>query len=322
MRRKISICLVLVMLGLMVFANGALAEKKWKAAMLLSGPINDGGWNTAAYNGLEKIRTELGFEIAFTEMVKKSDQLTIARNYARNGFDVIYGHGFEFGDALKEISEEFPNVKFVNIGGGVSGENLASGRFVVGELAYLTGKLAALFTKTDKIGFVGAMEIPTIQGEVERIKETVGIYNPKATVTVAYTGSWVDINKGKEAALAQISNGVDVIIAIGDACDVGAIKAAQAKKDVYIIGWSGDFNALAPDVVLTSGVQSVEEICLITAQSVKDGTFVGNETEYGIQDGVQFFGTWSNSVPAELRELLMGDYEAIRSGVLDVSRTY
>ena len=53
-----------------------------------------------------------------------------------------------------------------------------------------------------------------------------------------------------------------------------------------------------------------------------DGTFVGNETEYGIQDGVQFFGTWSKSVPAELRELLMGDYEAIRSGVLDVSRTY
>ncbi|HHU31297.1 MAG TPA: BMP family ABC transporter substrate-binding protein [Clostridia bacterium] len=285
-----------------------------KAALLTSGPVNDGGWNTQAYEGLLMLKDELGYEIAFTENVQQADQANIMRDYAKKGFDLIIGHGFEFGDALVTVSAEYPDIKFFQVGGEVSGPNLASARFRTGELGYLAGKLAALVTKTNKIGFVGAMEIPTILGEVKSIMEVVPEINPNATVTTAYTGSWEDINKGKEAALAQIATGVDVIIGIGDACDAGAIQAVDEHEGVYFIGWSGDMNKLSPNRVLTSGVQSVQIMIKQVGEKVQNGTFEGVSEILGIPEGVQFLGTWSPETPEEAKAAVIEDENKLKSG--------
>lgn len=295
-------------------AEETAEEEPLKAAMLMSGPINDGGWNTSAYEGLKMLESEMGYEIAYTENVKQADQKNLFRNYAKKGYDVIFGHGFEYGDAILEVAKEFPDTYFFNIGGIAQAENVGAAIFAQGELSYLMGKLAAKFTKTDKVGFVGAMEIPSIANEVEVIKKTVKEYNPDASVTVAYTGSWTDVNKGKEAALAQIANDVDVMICIGDACDVGAIRAAEERGDAYVIGWSGDFNSLAPGVVLTSGVQSVPVMVKQVGKQVMNGNFKNEALVLGIKEGVQFPGTWSDSVPADLKAEIMADYEKIKSG--------
>lgn len=298
-------------------SEAAAEEDTLKAAMLMSGPINDGGWNTSAYEGLKQLESDFGYEIAYTENVKQADQKNLLRNYAKKGYDVIFGHGFEYGDALTEVAKEYPDTYFFNIGGVAQGDNLGAAIFAQGELSYLMGKLAAGFTTSNKIGFVGAMEIPSIANEVEVIKQTVAEYNPDATVTVAYTGSWTDVNKGKEAALAQIANGVDVMICIGDACDVGAIRAAEESGDAYVIGWSGDFNSLAPNVVLTSGVQSVPVMVTQVGEQVKNGTFKNEARVLGIKEGVQFPGTWSPVVPADLKSEIMADFEKIKSGEME-----
>lgn len=287
-----------------------------KAALLLSGPINDGGWNTSAYDGLMKIKDELGFEVAYTEKVQQADQANIMRDYAKKGYNLIIGHGFEFGDALTTVAAEYPDVKFFQVGGNVTGPNLGSAVFRTGELGYLAGKLAALSTKSNKIGFVGAMEIPTILAEVAAIKDVVAELNPSATVTTAYTGSWEDINKGKEAALAQIASGVDIIIGIGDACDAGAIQACDENEGVYFIGWSGDMNPLSPNKVLTSGVQSVPNMISTAAQAVVDGTFKGESVILGIPEGVQYLGTWSPEVDPQVKADVIKDEEALKSGAM------
>lgn len=303
-------------------AEGEAAEEAPKAAMLMSGPINDGGWNQQAYEGLMLLKDELGYEVAFTELVKKAEQVSILRNYAKKGYELIFGHGFEFGDAINQVAPEFPEVTFYNIGGNAHAENAGSGQFAQGELSYLAGKLAAKFTKTDKIGFVGAMEIPTIKVEVDQIKDTVAEYNPDASVTVAYTGSWTDVNKGKEAALAQIANGVDIIIAIGDACDVGAIQAAK-DKGAYVIAWVGDFNHLAPEVVLTSGVQDVAKLVKMQGEKYLNGTWVNEKAKlYDIASGIEHLGKWSPVVPEELKQEILADEEKIASGELEKVRTF
>lgn len=292
------------------------AEKKaLKAALLLSGPINDGGWNTDAYNGLMKLK-DMGYETAYTENVQQADQESILRDYAKKGFNMIIGHGFEYGDALTKVAPDYPDIKFLQIGGSSSnGKNLASGEFRLGELSYILGGIAARTTKTNKVGFVGAQEIPTIQAEVDMIKEQVPKINPKATVTVAYTGSWTDINKGKEAALAQINNGVDIIIGIGDACDAGAIQACQ-EKGVKFLGWSGDLNKLAPDIVLTSGVQSVASIIEGVGKDILDGKFVAEHKVYGIAEGKEYLGTFSAKIDPAVKDQAIKDQEDIKSGKL------
>jgi basic membrane protein A len=297
-------------------AAPAAASGQLRAAMLMSGPINDGGWNTSAYEGLMKLKNELGFEVAYSELVPQAEHLNILRNYARRGYDIIFGHGYEFGEAIATVAQEFPNLKFYQVGGDVKAANAGSGVFATGELSYLMGKLAAKFTKTNKIGFVGAMAIPTIEIEVNQMRDTIKQYNPGATFTVAYTGSWVDVVKGKEAALAQIANGVDVILAIGDACDLGAIQAAE-EKGGFVIGWSGDFNSVSPKVVLTSGVQSVPDLVLKQGEAVKAGTWKAEHKVWGILEGVQFPGVWASVVPAALKAEIMADFEAIKAGKMD-----
>jgi basic membrane protein A and related proteins len=324
-KKFISIMIVMVMFSSIVV--GCQKEQKqetppstetaktFKAAMLLSGPINDGGWNTDAYNGLMKLK-DMGYEIAYTENVKQSDQESIIREYAKKGYNFIIGHGFEYGDALTKVAADFPDIKFLQTGGASNnGKNLTSGEFKLGELAVVVAGIAAKTTKTNKIGFVGAMEIPTIQAEVATIKEEVPIVNPKASVTVAYIGSWTDINKGKEAALAQINNGVDVIIGIGDACDAGAIQACQ-EKGVKFIGWSGDFNKLAPDTVLTSGVQSVSTIVEEVGKKVFEDKFVAEHKIYGVKEGAMWLGEFSPTLDPKVKEEALQQQEDIKTGKL------
>ena len=294
------------------------AKVALKAAMLLSGPINDGGWNTDAYKGLMKLK-DMGYETVYTENVQQADQESIVRGYAKQGFNLIVGHGFEYGDTLAKVATEFPEAKFLQIGGAATnGTNLASGEFKLGELSYIVAGIAARTTKTNKIGFVGAMEIPTIAAEVDMIMTQVPVINPKATVTAAYTGSWTDINKGKEAALAQINNGVDVIIGIGDACDVGAIQACQEKEGVKFIGWSGDLNELAPELVLTSGVQSVSGIVEGVGKDVMDNKFVAEHKVYGIKEGKAYLGTFSPSIDSAVKEQALKDQEGLKNGSLKI----
>lgn len=284
-----------------------------KAALLTSGPINDGGWNTFAYEGLVSLKDDYGFEIANTENVQQSAQKSIIRNYAKKGYNLIIGHGYEYGEALMQVAPDFPDIVFYNVGGVAMGDNVGSGIFASDGLAYIVAELAAKFTKTDKIGFVGAMEIPTIVNEVAMIKQTVSEINPDATVTTAYTGSWTDVNKGKEAAMAQINQGCDVIIGIGDAVDFGAIKAAE-EKGVYVIGWVGDFNKLAPQTVLCSGVQDVQRIIKLQGKAVAEGTWKPEHLEFGVTNGAQYMGTWSSVVPEDLKAEILATQERIKSG--------
>ncbi|MCL4459942.1 MAG: BMP family protein [Chloroflexi bacterium] len=285
-----------------VAATPTPTAMKLKVALVTSGPINDGGWNQSAYEGLQEVKKKLGAEVANTENTKQADQEQIIRSYANRGFNVIFGHGFEYADSLKAVAKDFPKVEFVQIGGGESnGKNLSSFLFKAGEMGYLMGFIAAKMTKTNKIGEVGAMEIPTIAADFENFKIAVKKYNPKATVVTAYTGSWEDIGKAKEAALAQIATGVDVILANGDAANIGAIDAAK-EKNIYAMGWTKDQTHLAPKHVLTSAIQSVEAIVLKSCTWAQEGKLGGKNYKVGIADGVSALGPMGPMIPKEIQD--------------------
>ncbi|QGP92276.1 Purine-binding protein [Neomoorella glycerini] len=276
-------------------------QKTFKVAMLLPGSASDGGWSTSAYEGLMKIQKDLGAEVAFTENVKKNDQVQIMREYARKGFDVVIGHGFEFSDALKQVAQEYPNVKFAGVGTNVTGPNLASLQFKYGELGYLVGIVAAKATKSNKIGIVTATKDPTGQIEFDNLEEEAKKLNPNVSVTIAYTGSWEDINKAKEAALAQIASGVDVIVTNCDAGNLGVVQAAK-EKNIMVIGWTGDYYDQAPDNVLTSAVQKVSLLIFTAVKEFKEGQFKGQVYQLGLKDKVQYIGKYGNKVPKEVQD--------------------
>ena len=260
---------------------------KMKIAMLLPGPANDAGWNTAAYQGLMKFK-ELGHEVAFTENVAVANIEETFRNYAGKGFGLVIGHGFQFGDPALKVAAQSPNSKFF-----VSGNTPPNAKTMpnVGfidqkefEAAYLCGIIAGMTTKSNKIGYVGGMEIPSQLANLAAFTKGVESVNPNARIFGIITGSFGDPAKGKEAATAQIENGADIIMQTADSTGLGAIEAAKAKK-VLLIGYGADQSALAPDLFLTSLIPDMTKAIVQQTERIEKGTF-GGVWKAGIKDGI------------------------------------
>ncbi|MFN8455159.1 MAG: BMP family ABC transporter substrate-binding protein [Anaerolineae bacterium] len=325
MNQKILfLCVALVaVLALMIAQAGsaeaeALAQEDFsdlRIAMLTSGPINDEGWNQTAYEGLQVLE-KAGAEIGNTENVAQADQLDLIRSYGDQGFNVIIGHGFEYGDALAAAAEEYPEVSFIQIGGiAENGTNLVSYVFRAGEGGYAAGILAGLMVESGKLGGVGAVEIPTIAADFNAFKIAAQMVNPNVTdVPVAYTGSWVDIPKANEAAIAQIDSGVELILANGDNANVGAIQAAADNGKTYVIGWTRDQNHLAPDLVLTSNEQRVDNILVEAIKEIKAGTMEWKNHLVGFKEKAQTFAPFNKAVPADVATEVNNVVEALADG--------
>jgi basic membrane protein A and related proteins len=328
MKRKRILAAMIIIAVLctgMVFAGGqqdkapaAATDEPVRVALLTSGPITDGGWNTLAYEGLQTIKDAYGYQIANTENVAQDDQVAIMRDYARAGFDVIIGHGYEYEDAIVTVAAEYPDIFFAQTGGESGGKlpNVTSGVFRTGDAGYVVGRVAGELTQSKRVGFVGAMEIPTIAEEVQSVRATLAKFYPDVTMVVGYTGSWVDAAAGYEAAMAQVTEGVDVIIGIGNAADLGAIQASEELDGkIKYIGWVGDLHSLSPDVIATSMVEDVGWVMRDFIGQYQAGE-KGTAGVYGITEGAKYLGTWGDFVPQSVRDLALAEQEKIKSGEL------
>jgi basic membrane protein A len=231
-------------------------DKKLKVAMILPGRINDVSWNQAAYEGLKQAEKELGVEIAYTENVSVADVERVLREYATAGYDLILAHSFNYGDAVFKVAQDFPKIKFGWATGFKSAPNVAFYDWPAHEVGYLVGMLAASMSKTGKVGALGGFDVPDVVRAIEGFKLGAKAVNPEIKVFTTYIGDWEDAAKAKEAALAHIENGADVVYINGDGISYGVIEAAK-EKGVYAIGGIADQYSLAPKTVLSSTVLNV-----------------------------------------------------------------
>jgi len=127
----------------------------FKVALLTTGPVTDGGWNQSAYEGLLRVQKEQGAEIAKQENLKPDQFEGAFRDFAQQGYRVVFAHGDEFGPAAAKVAAQFPQTDFVTTGGENTAPNLTALHFSTEEGTYLQGMEAALVSKTGKGGFVG-----------------------------------------------------------------------------------------------------------------------------------------------------------------------
>ena len=281
--KMLSLTLALALiLGLSIVPAQA---KTIKVALLLSGPANDGGWNAVAVAGLKEAEKKYGIETAYTEHVTVADSESAFTEYAAQGYDLVIGHGFQYGDPAVRVGKRFPKSKFVAIEGNSSSDNAASFRIACEEAGYLMGILAASMTKTGVIGMVGGVEQPSIVKVVEGYKLGARAYNPKVKVLESYVGTFTDVAKGKEAAMAMIDQKADVLSHIANQAGTGVIKAAESKG-LLATGDSWDQSVIAPKAVVCSTVYNVPTLVVNIVKQVKEGTFKGGIYDQGMMEGV------------------------------------
>lgn len=291
-----------------------------KVAVLLPGPINDMGWNASAYEGLLAVESEFGAEIAYQENVAQSDMEEVFRNYALAGYDVVFGHGFQFGDTAAMVAEDFPDTIFVITSSSVSnGTNLGSVNSGVDQQGFLAGVLAASLTETGKIGAIGGTAIPPITGPIYGYYAGAEYIDPDIEVSSILTGSFDDVTKAKETARAMIDSGVDVIFANANQAGLGSIEACE-EAGIYAIGSNEDQNPLAPDTVVQSVIKSTTRLFSYIVDIVEKGEFEGKFYKLGIDEGAVFLADWhgfDESMP-ELKSLM----DETVAGMKDGSVTY
>ncbi len=294
--------------------------KSLKVALLLSGAANDMGWCQTAYDGLKVLESDYGCEVSYTENLTPDDIEAAFADYAANGYDVVIGHGYEFGDPAIEVAEQYPDTKFIVTEGEVSADNVASYVTKCEEGGYIMGMLAAGLSKNNKVGFVGPIQGASLVKIMNGFEDGAKSVNPDIEVQTAWTGSFTDTALGKEAAQAMIDNGVDVIGHCANESGTGAINAAK-EAGVFATGDSYDQNALAPETVVSSSVYHIPNVIETAFQSVENGTFKGGIYNLGMmEDAVSIapYHDLDSEIPQELKDEIEKTISAITEGQFTV----
>lgn len=326
--KRTGYILILVLVALAVASCGtptpeaateAPAAEKVKVALILPGVITDAGWNAAAYAGLQAAEEQLGVVTAYSESVQPPDYEATFRDYASQGYDIVIGHGSEFGDAALTVAEEFPDTYFAVTNAAVKAPNVAGLDTKNEETGFMAGVVAGVVSETKTVGYVGAMEILAMKRGEEGFKLGVAEVCPDCEVLVSYTGSFDDIAKGKEAGLAMVDAGADVLFQYADASGLGVIEAAK-EQGVMAIGSGGDQSSLAPDNVVTTCLQELAPMIVSIVQEVADGTFTPNQVRlYGYDtDAYNLAPLNEDLVTPEQSEVILGYRDKLEAGQVEL----
>jgi basic membrane protein A and related proteins len=319
----VSLCVCLALIGCGDDAD--LNPGAFRVALLTPGSIRDAGWNQGAYEGLQLLEKELSAEIAHQETHTPQEFEAGFRDFAARGYDLVFGHGFEFQDAAATVGAEYPKTVFITTSGTTVRPNVSPIVFELEQATYVLGYIGAELSKSAKLGVVGGMEIPSVASTFNAFEAGARASRPTAQLSRSYIGGWEDVSAAKEATLAQISQGADVLIHNADAAGQGFFQALRESPQVIGFGTNRDQNELAPESVLASATLDIPRALLLVAREVRDGNFTPREIHFGLKDGVVGI-VWNESMLAkvggEVREQADGLTAQIESGALTVPRAF
>lgn len=283
---KILLCVALTVTACSSDRSGATAGSDFKVALLTPGPISDQSWNGGAYEGLMWIRDTLGAKVSHIQTRTPAEFDENFRQYGAQGYDLVFGHGFEFQDAALRTGPQFPRTVYITTSGTSTAKNVAGIEFAFEEASYLAGMLAGAMTKTGTIGMIGGTELPPVRRSFAAFALGARSTNRNVKTLTSYIGNWDDVSAGKEQALAQISRNADIIFQNADAAGLGVFQAAKEAKDIRIIGSNSDQNNIAPEVTLGSVVIDLPRAFLTVAREVKGGKFAPRVISLGLHDNI------------------------------------
>jgi len=336
MSKKLTKVLSGVAASLLLVAGcgGGTTSADQRTAILVTdqGGANDKSFNQGTNEGIIAYANEnAGWAaVAPIESLTEQDYTPNLANAADEN-DVVIAAGFLIQDAIVEAASGYPDVKFVGIDIDLTGiattNNVTGYTFAEQEAGYLAGVAAAMQTKTNKVGYIGGMEVPAVQRFGWGFIAGVQSVSKDIEVVYDYSGSFNDVALGTQKAQAMYNTGVDVIFIAAGETGVGAINEAktqvQAGKDVWAIGVDIDQyeDGILPgsdkSVILTSAVKKVGEAVAHAIQSVEDGTFNGGgTTNLTIQDGAVGLPEINPNLSDEITAAVAKAEEAIKAGTI------
>ena len=268
----------------------AVPAEPFRVAVVMPSAINDLAFSQSMYDALMRIQEEMGgpeaFEVVYSEnMFVVDDAAAALRDYASQGYDLVIGHGSQYGTSLQEIAPDFPETSFA---WGTTAETFGQPNIFAYEAAsqeggYVNGVLAATLSTSKVIGVVGPIEVGDAKLYVDGFKAGVAATNPDITVNVNYIGSFSDVALASEAASTHISAGADVLTGTAQMV-VGAIGKAEEANALWF-GTQSNQTELAPSIVVSSQVYHWEVALREMLTLIGEGTLGGQSFKANLANG-------------------------------------
>ncbi len=276
--------------ALLLLAGTARAQDIRPAIVFDMGGRFDRSFNEAVHRGGQEFQRASGIQVVEFEVTQEPQREQALRNFARRGQDPIVAVGFAQRAAVQAVAAEFPRTRFILIDSVVEAPNVQSVLFREEQGSYLAGMMAAMASRSGRIGFVGGMDIPLIRKFACGYVQGARAVNPQIQVLQNMTGStpaaWRDPVRGGELARSQIERGADVVFHAAGGTGTGVLQAA-ADAGRLGIGVDSNQNHLHPGRVLTSMLKRVDVAARLGFEQARAGTWRPGVNVLGLeQDGV------------------------------------
>lgn len=296
-------------------ADGFALDGEPKAAIILFGPRNDGGWSQSYEEARPALEQTVGSSIPVVDKIPE-DAASITppvERFIQRGYNIIIGTAFGYSDTFKALAEKHPNVAFLNGAGITNGPNLESFYGRTYESQYLCGMVAGSISKTGKLGFVAANPLPLVNWTINAYEMGAKEMNPNATLTVVFTGAWNDPVKERAAASALIDQGIDVI---GQHVDTPTPQIVAQERGVYGTGHHRDLTEFAPQATQCSSTWVWSKFLVPELAKIKADAWT--PSPYGAFPGIKEGGTdiacCGSAVSEEAKAKVMAARQAIIDG--------
>ena len=306
-----------IALGVSTLAPMARAAAPLKVAGIHASPVEN-AWNSCLHAALQDAAKEGVIEYVFSEGVSGTDYPRAMREYAEQGHKLIIGESYAVEREARQVAADYPDTAFVL---GSSGEPAGDNFGVFGtwnhEGAYLAGMLAGKMTKSNVVGSVGAVPIPEVNMLINAFAAGVKAVNPEAKHLVSFIGTFFDPPKAREAGLAQIDAGADILF--GER--IGTADAAK-ERGIKSVGSLIDYTPRYPETVFANAIWGFRPILDAAIADAQAGKPAGNNyTAFGLmKEGGSDIAYVKGVAPADAEAAMEARRAEIKAGTFEVPR--
>lgn len=323
---QLTIIILVVMTALFIWVmylnkrTIPVRHEKTVVGAIFNSSVSDGGWNEVQYEGLVGLTKEMG--IVFTYRENVTDDLdefrqVVADLVDKDKAEIVFVTSYDYGPALLEVAQSYPQVKFFHVAGVDQANNVATYFGRMYQARYLTGIVAGLTTQTNQIGYVAAYPIPEVIRGINAFTLGVRSVCPEAEVHVVWSYCWND--EAREMAVTEnLLSAWPIDVLAQHQNTVYPMRAAQQHGGVDVIGYNIDHQSDFPDIFLTAPVWNWESFYRQRLQSCFEGRFEGRHYFESMNEGLVDIAPLHAKVPPEANDKIQQVKDRLQTGTWDI----
>jgi basic membrane protein A len=314
--RRVLCAVAALPVSLVSVQSLAADSEPLKVGFVYVSPIGEAGWTWQQDLGRKEMEKALGVKVTtqFVEDVPEgADAERVIRDLAQQGNKLIFTTSFGYMNPTLKVARQFPDVKFVHSTGYKTANNVATTNSRFYEARYLAGIVAGKTTKTNVAGYVGAFPIPEVLQGINAFTRGMRSVNPDAQVRVIWVNSWFDPGKERDAALALLGQGADVVTHHTDS--TATVQAAE-EQGKFAVAYHSDMSKFAPKAQLVAVTHHWGDYFTRKAQEVLDDKWQADGTWGGLSSGMAAIEGFGPAVPDDVKDLVLAKKAEIEAGTL------